>query len=78
MKPFKITNFTKCMLYLQSRKVTTQQMRRILIEHVLLFTRNIKTMSETAIYVEIEKIWKMPEDKLIRKFRRAMKGSLTT
>jgi hypothetical protein len=71
MKPFALTNFTKAMLYFSGREPSIIFIRRILIEHILFYTRHDAKLSETNIYVEIEKIWKMPEDKLIRKFNRA-------
>ena len=74
MKSLAFTNFTKAMLYISGRKPSVPFMRRLLIEHVLFYTRKDTKLSETDIYVEIEKIWKMPEDKLIRKFNRAHKA----
>ena len=80
MKPFALTNWTKAMLYINGRKPSVPFMRRILIEHILFYTRRDTKLSETDIYVEIEKVWKMPEDKLTTKFNKAWKAgqSLTT
>jgi hypothetical protein len=73
MKPFAITDFMKAMLYIKGRKPTIAQQRQLLIEHIILYTRKDWTLTETNIYDEIKKVWDMPEDKLERKFERAMK-----
>jgi hypothetical protein len=72
MKPFKITDFVKVMLYINGRKPTINQKREELIHHIILYTRNDFMFTEANIYDEIKKVQKKTDAQVERMFERAM------
>jgi|WetSurSiteA1Bulk_404760.scaffolds.fasta_scaffold03812_7 hypothetical protein len=72
MKPFKISDFVKVMLYVTGRKPTINQKREVLIWHIIGITRKDPLLTEANIYDEIKRVQKKTDAQIERMFNRAM------
>jgi len=58
------------------RKFTTNQKREILIQDIIRLTRNDIKLTEIDIYTKIYKIWKLPDEDIIKRFNKWFKADL--